>query len=200
MTKMLLRLAPALVLATIALAELRPETKTAFDRYVQLVEQRMDGDARQGRFLVLGEVKHEEPVTQEYRLKDAHIPNGQVQHWLGSMFIPKATLAQVKSVMQDYGNYKTIYDPDVTDSKLLKREGDDFEIFLRLYKKQILTVVYNTNYKVHYATPAPNRMTIYSRATRIAEVTDSGEKPPGEDRGFLWGLNSYWRFQQASDG
>src|SRR5207248_833323 len=127
MIQMLLRLAPALLLATIAGAELRPETKTAFDHYVPLVEQRMDGDAQQGRFLVLGEVRHEEPVTQEYRLKDVHIPNGQVQHWLGSMFIPKATLAQVRSVMQDYNNYKTIYDPDVTDSKLLKRDGDDFE-------------------------------------------------------------------------
>lgn len=26
------------------------------------------------------------------------------------------------------------------------------------------------------------------------------EKPPGGDRGFLWRLNSYWRYRQVAEG
>ena len=45
-----------------------------------------------------------------------------------------------------------------------------------------------------------------SEATRIAELDDPGkdrerEKKPGvEDRGYLWRLNSYWRFKQVPEG
>ena len=47
----------------------------------------------------------------------------------------------------------------------------------------------------------------YSRsvATRIAEVVnpaqpDEHEKPVGHDGGFLWRLNSYWRFEEKDGG
>ena len=42
-------------------------------------------------------------------------------------------------------------------------------------------------------------------AIRIAEVENQGtadehELPPGMDRGFLWRLNAYWRYESAPDG
>ena len=42
-------------------------------------------------------------------------------------------------------------------------------------------------------------------ATRIAELDGAGtprerEKPVGRDRGFLWRLNTYWRYQQVDEG
>ena len=42
-------------------------------------------------------------------------------------------------------------------------------------------------------------------ATRIAEVADADqpgehEKPIGQDGGFLWRLNSYWRFEEKDNG
>ena len=42
----------------------------------------------------------------------------------------------------------------------------------------------------------------YSRSysTRIAEVDDGQELPPGEDHGFLWRLDSYWRFEERDGG
>src|SRR5204863_7409514 len=44
-----------------------------------------------------------------------------------------------------------------------------------------------------------------SVATTIAEREDAGtrtehERTPGDDRGFLWRLNSYWRYVQADGG
>ena len=42
-------------------------------------------------------------------------------------------------------------------------------------------------------------------ATKIAEVSDPGtsrerELPFGDDRGFLWGLNAYWRYEADGRG
>src|SRR6266571_496565 len=49
------------------------------------------------------------------------------------------------------------------------------------------------------------RKRLSSTTTRITEVQNAGtasemEKPVGDDSGFLWRLNSYWRFKQQGDG
>ena len=42
-------------------------------------------------------------------------------------------------------------------------------------------------------------------STKISEVSDAGkpgehEQPPGTGHGFLWRLNSYWRFDERDGG
>jgi len=188
-----MRFTLAFLLMIPLLAEVRPETKAAFDRYVQAEELRMERDAAAGKFLLKGQTKRAVTETSEVRpSKDIWIPNGQAQHWIGAVFFPGATIAKVKSVMQDYDSYPRIYHPDITKAKLISHEGNDFELFLQIYKKQILTVVLDTTYRVHYAFPDPHRMTIRSHGIRIQEVD--------HDRGFLWGLSNYWRFQEADGG
>ena len=44
-----------------------------------------------------------------------------------------------------------------------------------------------------------------SRTTRIQEVDNAGERdehlePAGRDRGFLWRMNTYWRFEEKDGG
>lgn len=137
--------------------------------------------------------------------KKIDVPDGMIQHWVGTMFIAGAAIPQVKAVLQDYENYKYIYNPEVIESKLISHQGDEYDIFLRLYKKQVLTVVLNSNYHVRYGLLDPRRMYVISHSTRIAEVKDTarpaaGEEKVGDDTGFLWRLNSYWRFEQADGG
>jgi len=138
-------------------------------------------------------------------LEEVEVPGGMIQDWVGLMFIPNATIAGVKTVLQDYDNYKQFYKPDVIESRQLAHQGDDYDIFLRLYRKQVLTVVLNTEYRVSYTLPDPRHMRVISRSTRIAEVKDfkrslTEEEPVGRDTGFLWRLNSYWRFEEADGG
>jgi hypothetical protein len=43
------------------------------------------------------------------------------------------------------------------------------------------------------------------RSTRVSEIADAGtpqEKPvaPGEENGFMWNLNTYWRFLERGGG
>ena len=139
-----------------------------------------------------------------------HPSGAMIQDWMGSMFMPGATLAQVRSVLQDYANYKNYYRPKVIESREISRhtdptQGDEYDVLLRLYEKHILTVVLNSTYRIRYESPAPNRLMVTSRSTHIGEVKDPGksyteEVALGDDSGFLWRLNSYWRFVAADGG
>jgi hypothetical protein len=78
-------------------------------------------------------------------------------------------------------------------------------VFLRLLKKKVLTVTLNTTYDVRYIRVAPNRWRADAYSTRIAEVANAGERnerelPPGQDHGFMWRLNSFWRYEERDGG
>ncbi|MDP8982787.1 MAG: hypothetical protein M3O35_19600 [Acidobacteriota bacterium] len=201
---------------SLAAATLTPETERAFDRYVALTEQRLQGDLNAEHFLWLhshpaerAKVRNGEmlilPRKTTDQGKDIHIPSGLVQDWYGAIFIAGATVPRVRAVMQDYPNYQNIYRPEVTESRLVNHNGNDYDVFLRLFKKHMLTVVLNSTYRVHYGELDERRLSIASKSTRIAEVKDAKksnteEEPVGNDNGFLWRLNSYWRFEEADGG
>jgi hypothetical protein len=93
----------------------------------------------------------------------------------------------------------------VIASKLIRRQGNDFQIYLRLLKKKIMTVVLDTDHDVQYRAVGQGRWICRSHTTRIAEVEAAGTpqervRPPDTGYGFLWRLNSYWRFQECEDG
>lgn len=190
-------------------ARLTPETAAAFDRYIELTEARpqflaINADSDWKAKVRAGNVRIEQRNTRDNG-KEIRVPDGMIQDWAGTVFIPGANISQVKAVLQDYANYKNFYRPDVTESRKIAGQGDEFDIFLRLYKKNILTVVMNANYHVHFGMLDAQHMFVISRSTRIAEVIDAshpdaGEKPVGDDNGFLWRLNSYWRFEESDGG
>jgi hypothetical protein len=135
---------------------------------------------------------------------DVEIPGGMAHHWLGAVLVPGAEVEDLVRWLQEYDEHDQRFD-DVEDSRLLAREGDRFEIFLRLRRKKIVTVHYATKHEVVYRSQGFGRYSSVSRATSIAELEDAGtrherEKQPGDDRGFLWRLHSYWRFQQVPSG
>ena len=114
-------------------------------------------------------------------------------------------LEQLLELIQNYDNHKNIYKPEVMDSKLVNRRDNDFQIYLRLLKKKIITVVLETDHDVHYRPLSRSRWECRSYTTRIAEVEDPGtakEKvlPPDTGYGFLWRLYSYWRFEERDTG
>jgi hypothetical protein len=137
--------------------------------------------------------------------RDIACPGGMIHHWVATAFVPGATLQQVLAVSQDYDNYQNVYRPDVQRSKLLGRDGDRFQVHLRFHKKTIVTVVLNTESEVRYVALGNGRAHSQSRSTRIAQVEHAGtpserEKPVGNDSGYLWRLNIYWRFEERYGG
>src|ERR1035437_6198533 len=191
-------------------AELKPETVEAFDRYIRETEQRLadskiclwaDENADRARRVKAGEV-----VVEPFRAKAViPVPGGLVHDWVGSVFIPGATVERTLAMAQDYDHHKDVYKPEVIGSRLISHTGNDFHIYLRLLKKKVITVVLASEHDVKY-TPLDNtRWRSVSRTTKIAEVEKAGkpeerEKPPGTGEGFLWKLNSYWRFEERDGG
>jgi hypothetical protein len=106
---------------------------------------------------------------------------------------------------RDYDHHKDVYQPEVIDSRVISHTGNDFHIYLRLLKKKVITVVLNSEHEVKYTPLDKTRWRSVSRTTKIAEVEKAGkpeerEKPPGTGEGFLWRLNSYWRFEERDGG
>ncbi len=193
--------------------ELKPETVAAFDRYVRTAEARIDGRLHGPQFLWAddsparvkalraGQIVVEPAVGQG----DVAVAGGLVHDWIGAVFVPGASLERVLATVQDYDRDKVTHRPEVIDSKLLSRDGNHFHIYLRLMKKKVLTVVLNTEHDVLYSPVDGTRCHSRSYSTRIAEVDDPGksgerEQPVGNDHGFLWRLNSYWRFEERDGG
>ena len=191
----------ALFLAVLPFARLTPQATAAFDRYVEQAEANMGSEPVRDPSLRGGE-ERVQPAAAARNLK---APGAMIQDWVGTTFIPGATLAEVQSMMRNYAGYKDFYRPKVIESQLLAHNGDEYDVLLRLYEKHIITVVLNCTYHIRYEMPDAKHLMVTSRSTRIGEVKDPGksiveEVAAGSDSGFLWRLNSYWRFEAADGG
>jgi len=199
-----------------AAAELQNRTIQAFDRYVRLTEARLNGNVflwidglpETRRREALDAVRRRELSIERLETKDngreIDAPGGMIHHWVGTAFVPGATIDQALSVLQNYNEHYRIYAPTVAASKLQSREGDRFTFFLRFVMKKVITVVVNSDHEAVFRKPAADRAEGWIHSTRIAEVENPGtpterEKPVGNDGGYLWRLNTYWRLL-ARDG
>ena len=185
--------------------DLKPQTSEAFDRYIRQTEQRLD---ERKTFLWADEspdrarrIKAGEVVVEPTGAKpEIAVPNGLIHDWTGSVFLPGVSLERTLALVRDYDRHKQYYKPEVVDSRVLSHEGNDYRIYLRLLKKQILTVVLDTEHEVHYTQVDAKRWRSNSRTTKIAEVDNGRPLAPGTGHGFLWRLNSYWRFEERDGG
>jgi hypothetical protein len=208
--------------ATAGAAELKKKTTAAFDRYVAATEARFANELRPGGPFLYIDARGADEQRRDYdQLRQGAIlvekletkapgvspdvPDGMVHHWVGLIFIPGATMAQTLPIVKDYDRRAELYKPDVTASHTLEHHGDDFKMFLRLHQKRFTTVDFNTTYDVHWGQVDPTKVYSNSISVRIAEVKDP-EKPDGEElpvgagHGYLWRLNTYWRFEEKDGG
>ena len=203
--------------------DLKPATVEAFERYVKATEARIDKElSHPETFLYVdtlpeprraaararlkrGEIYMERLKTLDASGREMKAPDALIHHWVGAVFVPGASLRQTLELVEDYDRHQDIYKPEVVRSKLVQRIGNDFKIYYRLRKKKVLTLTYNTEHDVHYFPVDATHCHSRSYTTRIAEVEDADtpqerEKPVGHDRGFLWRLYSYWRFEEREGG
>ena len=207
--------------APAAAAELQARTVAAWERYVAATEQRIAGELEDAdRFLaqdfrdeaatarrevLAGRVRIDRLETRAADGERIRVPKGAIHHWLGSALIPGITLEELLDALIHEVEPEALQD-DVIESRVLGRPGEDrLVVFLKLRRKQMVTVHYNTEHAVAYTRHRPGAASSRSVATRIAELEDAGtaderEKPIGRDRGFLWRLNSYWRYRQVDEG
>ncbi len=204
-------------------ADLRPETAAAFGTYVQLTEARINREVSHTEMFlyedelpqprrsdVLASLKRGEILMERLQTFDGsghkvEAPDAIIHHWLGEIFVPGANLQQTLALMQDYNHHQDIYRPEVIRSRLISREGNDFKIYYRLRKKKVITVTLNTYHDIRYFPVDATHWYSRSYSTRIAEVANADtpeelEKPVGHDGGFLWRIDSYWKFEERDGG
>ena len=204
--------------AGVTAAQLYPETAVAWTAYVSATERRMAGElesrrtflaldfvpdaAAQRREVLSGEVVVAKMETIDGQGRKMAVPSALVHHWRGEVFIPGADVAQIVTQLQTGTSPRQ---EDVLQSRVLERGPDRMKVYLKLQRKKFVTVVYNTEHLVTFARHGGTRATSTSTATKIAEVADPDtpeerELPIGDDRGFLWRLNAYWRYEQTDGG
>ena len=137
--------------------------------------------------------------------KKTEIPDGLIHHWTGVGYIPGATLQQTLAFIQDYDHHASNYNPDVIASKLLLHKGNYYQIHLRFLKKKVIAVVLDTIHDVTFRSIDSRHVVSQAHTTRISEVKDHGKPnesqlPPGSGWGFLWKMNTYWRFAESDEG
>jgi hypothetical protein len=194
--------------------QLNARTLAAFDAYIHNVETEMETTLHGNEPFLWSELTPErsqqvsrgQVVAQFWSGRGpVKVPHGLVHDWIAAAFIPAATVNELLAVIQDYDNHKNVYKPDVINSKLISRQGNDFQIHLRLLKKKIITVVLDTDHQVHYRSLGRTRWICRSHTTKTAEVENAGRRDerilqPDTGYGFLWRLCSYWRFEERDAG
>jgi hypothetical protein len=202
-------------------AELHPETLKAWRTSVEAAEQRIAKElssqngflaldfqdapkaARERKTVLSGEILIKQ-LANESNGKEIKVPDGMIHHWRGSVFIPGVSLDYVLSRVRNPTEADTRQE-DVLDSRVLERTPGQLKLYLKLQRSKIVTVLFNTEHLVQYKLDGTSRATSSSIATKIAEIerlsgNKEREKPEGHDRGFLWKMNSYWRYEVVDGG
>lgn len=201
-------------------ATLTPQTVKHWDAYVAATEARIERELASGQRFLVQDFSPDGPGERRLVLAGAlpiaemetaarsgqaiSTPDGLVNHWRGSVLVPGVTLVALLERL-NHPSEAGPHQQDVLALRVLERRADGLDLFIKMTRRKIVTVTYNTKHRITYRRYGPSRAASRSVATKIAELEDAGtpqerEKTPGEDRGFMWRLNSYWRYQETSGG
>lgn len=203
-------------------AELQERTVVAFDRYVTATEARITAEvegpdgfirldqlAPRDRASALGELQrdgvHIERLTTREGGRPIEAPGGLLHHWVGLVFVPGSTVDEALTLLQDYDRSADIFAPSIARSRLRAQDGDRYQVYLRFFLKKVISVVLDTEHDARFFRSSPDRAHSRIVSTRIAEVEDADtprerQKPVGQDGGYLWRMNTYWRFLERDGG
>ena len=211
-----------LVLASTCLspaAELQKETVQAWNKYLQWAQQKVARElSNPNVFLIQNTLppKEKSEIWQSLNRGEIvakrmpsvvpqgisfDVPSGEIHHWWGTILLRNVTLERLLRFLQDYDHHAGKFS-DVERSRLISNNGDRYRFFFRLRRsKAFVTAYYNTEQECLYTYYGSTRASSQSEAVKIAEIDDPGtaserERQPGNDRGFLWRLVSWWRFEQ----
>jgi hypothetical protein len=197
--------------AGLAYAQEPATAKAAFQSYIAVVEKHFDtqNTSQQAYLWIDQDTKRREAIRKgEISVQEVHGPEvdgGTIEDWIGGAFLPNATLEQVRKVDQNYTNYTRYYAPEIVQSRVISHQGNHFQVFYRLKKHNVVTVVLDTVHDIDFLPLNSDRYSVCSRSAIVREVRDAGEPdeqvlPQGEGLGFLWEMNSYWRVEQRDGG
>jgi hypothetical protein len=200
---------------SIGAATLKPETKAAWDAYLQAANVAMQARLQPGaHFLWLDD----EPERAEaIRTKGPYIapvgrhipkkvPSGLIHDWLGVGFIPNVKIEDILKIVRDYDRYKDVYRPGVIDSISHGTDGVKDLFSMRLVNKSaIAKTALDTDCEASYFRVDDRRWYGVSNTTHIQEVDKFGTPqqrtlPEDQGTGLIWKLSSITRLEERDGG
>ena len=131
------------------------------------------------------------------------VPGGLIHHWVGTAFIPRATLQRAVAVSSAYDAIVGIY-KEVIASKLVAREGD-------VYRSDATEgIAGRCGRRAGYpfdgsVRPANSRSWLMSKLIKSARSRTPAKAtstclPVGRDSGYLWRASSFTKFIEQDNG
>jgi len=217
---LLLVLAAGMTASPAAAAPPESRTLAAWQTYVGLTETRIRSelDSPRGflasdftsdrdelrRQVMRGSILLGRVTTRDDQGREIDIPGGTLQHWRGAVFLPGITLRPLLDALRHPPEHGP-FPQDVLAMRVEHRDADALDMFIRMSRSSIVTVTYDTEHRVEFRPRDPARASTRSVATRITEVDGAGSPAeralgPADDHGYLWRMNSYWRYEQVEGG
>jgi hypothetical protein len=187
-------------------AELKKETRDAWDRYLAAANAGMVERAR-GHFLWVDEsaerlrqVRAGEVVVAPVHAPKS-VPGGLVHHWIGAAFIRGAHVEDVMSVVRNYNRYTDFYKPAVIDAKTLSQKAaeDRYSVVL-IDKAMFMRRALDSDYQSRFVELDGRKWYSVAETTRVQEVSDEGRIPDGEGSGYIWRLGTISRYEERDGG
>jgi hypothetical protein len=199
---------------------LSPRTIEGWNAYVAATERRIESElAATGAFFV-SDFRADRGVTRNAITSGGipvgtlstvdrsgrmlSVPGGTVAHWRGAVLLPRISLDSLLHVLQ-HPDERGPYPDDVLSLRVLNRTPNQLTLAMRLTRSKIVTVTYDTEHVATYRRLGPLHASSRSISSKIAEVANAGTSAErvlaeGQDRGFLWRMNSYWRYEEVPGG
>lgn len=203
------------VSAILNASALKQETLQAWDDYIRTVNSRLDHELAPGdRFLWIDEAptrgerlrRNEIVVSPTREGNPQTVPHGLIHDWMGAVFIPAVTTADVFAVVQDYGGYQAFLKPTVVEAKVLDQTGEEYKFSLVGVKRVLfITIALAGEFESHCSQVDRRRWYCVYISTRIQEIQDYGHAgtrklPPDEGHGYTWRFYGIARFEERDGG
>ncbi len=194
--------------------DLKEQTLAAWDGYISSACSRAEARANESLFLRIDEVPErrlqvragETRVWRESEGHPAKVPHGLIHDWIGAVFIPKVTIADVLEVVRDYDRYAQVYTPAVIEANRLGSEenADRFSMLL-MQKVLFVTAATKGEYETRFVQVDGKRWYSISRSTRLQSIENFGqpdmrELPPDQGPGYIWRLFTFTKFEESDGG
>jgi hypothetical protein len=165
---------------------LKPQSASEYECYVQSAESRMAGR----KTFLTADASTAKVLTVPGNGTNPHkIAGAMVYDWIGTVFVPGATVDQTVRMLQDYDHRSEYFRGVIAASKLNCRTGGErFGFSMRLKEPAVV----DTDSDVVWERVDARHWRCRSYSTKVQEL--------GKQHNYLLRLNSYWRFAETEKG
>jgi hypothetical protein len=186
-------------------ARISPLAERAFDSYVAHLETRLALQHANPETYLAAATEASHIHVEAVNGGSWQVGGALLHHWRGGAFVPNATPGNMLQLLRDFDHLSTHYAPAVVSSRVLADNGGTARFAMRFKEQRWTGIVLDAEYEIESRLSGDDRGYSASRSTHIWQIDHPGtprerRRPPGEEDGFLWHLNSYWSFARVRQG